>query len=200
MNSKEIRFSSCLVAFLASAFQAFGMYNVHAISGITEGGVLGAILLIRFWTGISPAVSSLILNCGCYLLGMYTFGKSFLLYSFSAAAGYSFCYRICEMFHPIYPTISTMPLLASILGSIFVGFGSGLTVRIGGATSGDDAFAMSISRISGIKIQWIYLVSDLSVLLLSLTYIPLSRICYSLLTVVLSGQIIGILQKNPKSK
>ncbi len=42
-----------------------------------------------------------------------------------------------------------------------------------------------------------YLISDLSVLALSLSYIPLSRIVYSLLTVVLSGQIIGQMQKIP---
>ena len=35
----------------------------------------------------------------------------------------------------------------------------------------------------------------LAILLLSLSYIPLRRIVYSLLTVILSGQIIGIIQK-----
>ena len=54
---------------------------------------------------------------------------------------------------------------------------------------------MSLSRVTKIKIQWIYLASDLIVLLLSLSYIPLRRIAYSLLTVILSGQIIGLLQK-----
>lgn len=39
------------------------------------------------------------------------------------------------------------------------------------------------------------MISDLVVLLISLTYIPVSRITYSLLTVVLSGQIIGLMQK-----
>ena len=43
-----------------------------------------------------------------------------------------------------------------------------------------------------VKIQWIYLASDMTVLLLSLSYIPLRRILYSLLTVILSGQIIGL--------
>ena len=76
-----------------------------------------------------------------------------------------------------------------------MGVGSGLCVRVGGATSGDDALAMSLSKHTHIKIQWIYFISDLSVLLLSLSYIPLRRIAYSLLTVILSGQIIGLLQK-----
>ena len=39
--------------------------------------------------------------------------------------------------------------------------------------------------------------SDLIVLALSLTYIPLERIGYSLLTVILSGQIIGFMQRLP---
>ena len=28
---------NCLTAFLSSAFQAFGIYNIHALSDITEG-------------------------------------------------------------------------------------------------------------------------------------------------------------------
>ncbi len=76
-----------------------------------------------------------------------------------------------------------------------MGIGSGLCVQVGGATSGDDALAMSLSKVTKVPIQWIYLISDLVVLVLSLSYIPLSRIVYSLLTVILSGQIIGLLQK-----
>ena len=65
----------------------------------------------------------------------------------------------------------------------------------GGAPTGDDALAMSVSKILPIDIQWIYLISDLIVLLASLSYIPLDRILYSLLTVILSGQMIGVIQK-----
>lgn len=72
--------------------------------------------------------------------------------------------------------------------------GAGLCVRVGGATSGDDALAMSLSHLTKLPIQWIYLTSDLLVLGLSLSYIPLKRIGYSLLTVILSGQIIGWIQ------
>ena len=88
-----------------------------------------------------------------------------------------------------------MPLLASIVGALFIGIGAGICVRVGGATCGDDALAMSLSHVSKIPIQWIYLISDLTVLGLSLSYIPLKKIAYSLLTVVLSGQIIGWIQK-----
>ena len=81
------------------------------------------------------------------------------------------------------------------MGALFIGIGAGLCVRAGGATTGDDALAMSLSHITKLPIQRIYLISDLSVLLLSLSYIPFRRIAYSLLTVILSGQIIGLIQK-----
>lgn len=174
------------------------MYNVHALSGVTEGGVLGAILLIDHWLGISPALSSLVLNAACYALGWNTLGRSFIAYSLIAACGYSMGYGICEQFPPLWPEIAGHPLLAAVVGALFIGIGAGLCVRIGGATSGDDALAMSISHITKAPIQWIYLASDLLVLGLSLSYIPVKRIAYSLLTVILSGQIIGLIQ--PKKK
>lgn len=195
---KEISRRSCAVAFLSAGFLAFGMYNIHAVANITEGGVLGAVLLFQHWFGLSPAVSNLILNSLCYLFGWKTFGKSFVAYSAMASLGYSAVYFLCEQFPPLYPQIADMPLAASIVGSIFVGVGSGVCVRVGGATSGDDALAMSLSKVTRVPIQWIYLASDLAVLALSLSYIPLRRIAYSLLTVVLSGQIIGLLQRKGK--
>ena len=185
---------NCIIAFLSSALQAFGMYNIHALSDITEGGVLGATLLLEHWFALSPAVSGFVLNAACYFLGWRTLGKKFIAYSLIAASGFSAVYGLCEQFPPLWPEIAGYPLLAAVLGALFIGIGAGLCVRAGGATCGDDALAMSLSHITKVPIQWVYLVTDLSVLGLSLSYIPLSRITYSLLTVVLSGQLIGFLQ------
>ena len=162
---------------------------------MTEGGVLGATLLFDHWFGLSPAVSSFVLNIACYALGWKTLGKSFIAYSAIAACGNSASYAICELFPPLWPGIASLPILASVVGALFIGVGAGLCVRAGGATTGDDALAMSLSHLTKIPIQWIYLTSDLIVLGLSLTYIPVRRIGYSLLTVILSGQLIGLMQR-----
>ena len=196
----KLKFSNCTVAFLSSAFQAFGMYNIHALSDITEGGVLGAVLLIDHWFAISPAISGFVLNAVCYFLGWRTLGKTFIAYSFIAACGFSSTYWICEQFPPLWPEIAASPLAAALIGALFIGIGAGLCVRAGGATCGDDALAMSLSHITGIPIQWVYLITDLSVLGLSLTYIPLRKIAWSLLTVILSGQIIGWIQSITKER
>lgn len=189
--------ASCLLAFFAAAFQAFGMYNIHALAGVTEGGIFGLILLLEHWLELSPAISSVILNGACYALGWRTMGKRFIGYSLVATAGYSITYAICEQFPPLWPQIAQMPLLTAVAGAMFIGIGAGLCVRVGGATSGDDALAMSLNCLTHIPIERLYLISDLVVLLLSLSYIPLRRIGYSLLTVILSGQLIGLIQKLP---
>ena len=89
-------------------------------------------------------------------------------------------------------------MLAAVFCALFVGVGCGLCVRIGAAPAGDDALAMSLSRLLRVKIQWVYLVSDLVVLGLSVSYIPLTRIAYSLLTVILSGQFVGFIETYKK--
>ena len=191
----KLKPSYCIAAFLASAFQAFGIYHIHAAADITEGGVLGATLLLEHWLHISPALSSFFMNAACYLLGWRTLGKEFIGYSAIAACGYSLGYWLWEQFPPLWPQIMDHSLAAAVIGALFIGIGAGLCVRIGGATCGDDALAMSISHMTKIPIQWIYLVSDLTVLVLSLSYIPAKKIIWSLLTVTLSGQIIGWIQK-----
>lgn len=192
---KKIKISSILLLLIGSGILAFGLYNIHNVSNVTEGGVLGLTLLLEKCFGISPAISGFLLTVSCYFLGWKLLGKRFLLYSFIASTGFSVFYGIFEMFDPLFPNIGSKPLLAAVAGAVFVGVGVGLCVRAGGAPTGDDALAMSLDKVLPIGIEWIYLISDLIVLVLSLVYIPVNRIVYSLLTVLLSGQIIGRIQK-----
>lgn len=191
----KLKFSNCAVLLSGSVIQAIGIYNIHSLADVTEGGVLGLTLLLQHWFQISPAISSLILNLVCYAIGWRTLGRDFVGYSLISICIYSMTYGLLEQFPPIWPEIAQAPLMAALTGALFIGIGAGLCVRAGGATAGDDALAMSFSHIFKWPIQRIYLISDLTVLLFSLSYIPLQRIAYSLLTVILSGQIIGLIQK-----
>lgn len=199
MNWKQYITKSCvkevLILLLGSAILAFGLYHVHAQSNVTEGGVLGLTLLLQKWFSISPAISGLIMNFLCYYLGWKVLGGRFIAYSCISGGAFSVFYAIFEQFEPIWPEIGRYPLIAAVAGAMFVGVGVGICVRVGGAPGGDDALSMSLSKLTKKDIQWIYLFSDLLVLGLSLTYIPVRRILYSLLTVILSGQIIGWISK-----
>ena len=189
-----------LLLLLGCAIQAFGLFHIHSFANVTEGGVLGATLLLEHHFRISPAVTSFVLNALCYLLGWRLLGRRFLVYSLFSCAGFSLFYALFEAIGyvlppPVYQCLQDVPWTAAVVGAIFIGVGAGLCVRVGGAPSGDDALAMSLSRVTGLGIQWIYLASDLLVLGLSVTYLPWERLFWSLVSVILSGQIIGWVQK-----
>ena len=183
------------LALLGAFIQAVGLCNIHAFADVTEGGVLGATLLLEHWFAISPAISALVLNAACYLFGWRTLGKGFLKYSILCGVAYSVFYAALEPFAPLWPGLVASPLWSAIVGAVFIGVGAGLCVRVGGAPGGDDALAMALARLTKLDIQWIYLFTDVVVLCFAVTYIPLERIGWSLLTVILSGQIIGLVQK-----
>lgn len=184
-----------LLSILGGGVLAFGLYHVHSVSGVTEGGALGLALLLNHWLHISPAWSGLVINFACYAFGFRTLGATFLLFSSLSAGSFSLFYAICEHFPRLWPELAEQPLLAACLGALFVGVGVGLCVRAGGAPTGDDALAMSLSARLHVPIERIYLITDLTVLALSLTYLPLSRIACSVLTVTLSGKLIGLIQR-----
>ena len=183
------------ILLLGVAILAFGLFNVHSQSNITEGGVLGMTLLLKHWTGISPGFTGICLDSLCYFIGFKLLGKEFLKNALVASVGFSFFYNIFEYIGYVIPDLSSMPLVAAIIGGLFVGIGVGLVVKMGGASGGDDALALIIAKLSGCNISKAYLVTDLTVLLLSLTYIPVQNIFYSLITVTLSSFIIGRIHK-----
>ena len=189
------QFKSISGSVLGGAVLAFGLYNVHSVSGVTEGGALGLTLLIRHWLGISPAWSGFVINFCCYAYGIRTLGKRFLALSAVSAGSFSLFYAVFEQFPRLWPGLAELPLLAAVLGALFVGVGIGFCVRAGGAPTGDDALAMGLSARFRVPIERVYLMTDLTVLGLSLSYLPLSRIACSLLTVTMSGKLSVIIQR-----
>ena len=102
---------------MASAFLAFGLYNVHSVSGVTEGGILGMSLLLQHWLDISPSISGFVMNSICYAMGWKVLGKMFIFYSVLSTIGFSVSYRIFEQFEPLWPNLYEYPLIACLICS-----------------------------------------------------------------------------------
>ena len=93
------------------------------------------------------------------------------------------------------PDLTDLPFLAAVLGGLFIGIGVGLIVRQGGSSGGDDALALVISKLSGWRLSRAYLFTDVTVLVLSLSYIPFRRIAFSLITVTISSLLIDFIKE-----
>ncbi len=179
---------------IGTAIASFGLRNIHQRTGITEGGVLGAILLINHWFGISPSILTPVLDFCCYGLAFRYLGTGFLKTAILSTLSFSCFFRLWELIPPVLPDLSRHPMASAVLGACFIGIGVGLVVRQGGSSSGDDALALTISHITRCRISIAYLATDLTVLLLSLSYIPGKKVVYSLVTVTISSWLIDWVQ------
>lgn len=179
---------------LGAAIASFGLYNIHRQVHITEGGVLGMMLLINHWLGIPSSKVTPVLDLACYFLAFRYFGARFIKISVVSTLGVSGFFFLWEQFPPMLPDLSRMPLLAAVLGGGFVGIGVGVIVRQGGSSGGDDALALAISRKTGWRLSKAYLVTDLTVLALSLSYIPVQQILFSVVTVTVSSWLIDFVR------
>lgn len=180
---------------LGSAILAFGLFNIHSRTQITEGGILGLSLLLHHWLHISPGILGFVLDSICYLLGLKVLGWRFLKNALFASACYAISYQVFEHLGYMLPDLTPWPLAAALAGGAFVGVGVGIVVREGGAAGGDDALALMISRAARCRISRAYFLTDFIVLMLSLSYIPVRRILFSLLTVTLSSFLIDQIQR-----
>ena len=196
---KKERIWKLFMILLGAAIASFGIHNIHQRACITEGGVIGMVLLTDRWLDLPPSVATPVLDAVCYLLAFKWLGKSFIKISVFSTLSVSAFYRLWEQFPPMLPNLSSYPLAAAVLGGIFVGIGVGLIVRQGGSSGGDDALALTISHVTHWRLARAYLVTDITVLLLSLSYIPLRRIAYSLVTVTISSLLIDFIKSFDKT-
>ena len=185
---------------LGAGICTFGIHNIHQRTGITEGGVIGMMLLVERWLGISPSAITSVLDISCYLLAFKYLGGQFIKISMISTLSVSLFYKFWELFPPMLPDLSEYPLAAAVAGGLFVGIGVGIIVRQGGSSGGDDALALTISRVTRWRLSRSYLFTDLVVLGFSLTYIPVFRIAFSLITVTISSFLIDLVQNFGKNK
>ena len=63
---------------LGAMIATFGIHNIHQQTGITEGGVIGLMLFVEHWLGVSPAFITPVLDLSCYLLAFKYLGGGFI--------------------------------------------------------------------------------------------------------------------------
>ena len=188
---KESKLSSCLMTVLGSAILAFGLYHVHSMSGVTEGGVLGLNLLLEHWFGISPSITNFVASTICYVMGWRLLGRTFLFYSAVSAVSFSVAYRILEQFPPLWPQLYHHPLLAAVLGALFVGIGTGLVLRSGASSGGFDILALILNKKCNAPVAAVMNVCDAAVILTQSLKQPLEQTVYGILVITICAAVVG---------
>ena len=105
----DLTFKKLLSILVGTAIASFGLYNIHQRTGITEGGILGTILLIHHWFGISPSIATPVLDFCFYGLAFRFLGGNFLKMAILSTLSFSGFFRLWELFPPILPDFRCLP-------------------------------------------------------------------------------------------
>ena len=197
---KKGTLKSILLIMIGATILSFGSYNFNYQNNVTEGGVLGLLLLLQHVFNISPSITSVVIDFSLFAIGSKFFGNKFLLYSILSTTTLSSTYKIWEKIGFLVPSFTNNMLIASILAGIGVGIGVGLVVRGGGASGGDDVIALLGNKLLKLKVNHVYLVTDAIVLLMSLVYLDIKQVFFSIIAVTISGKIISILYKDSEDE
>lgn len=169
---------------------AFTYFHINFQNHLSEGGFVGLGLLAKYAFDLSPATMMLLLDIPLFLVAWLVRGRQFIWDTIFASLSFTVFYDLFERFSPIVIDLSGMMPVASILSGILTGLGTGLVLRYGAATGGDDILSLLLSKYTGLSIGTIFLLLDASVLTLSFWYVPVKEMIFTILAVIISSRVI----------
>ncbi|ANS74840.1 hypothetical protein AWM70_09730 [Paenibacillus yonginensis] len=184
---------------LGTAIYAFGLLYFIIPNQLTEGGVTGITILLKYGFGISPSLSTLVINIPLFLIGWKMLGGRQIVYTGVGIASLTFFLWLFEWMINrgwIVPFRTHQDyILASLYAGVTLGAGLGVVFRYGGTTGGSDIIARILNRKFGWSMGQVILITDVLIIGLSLFFIPIEKILYTLVAVFIASKVIDFIQE-----
>ena len=193
--NKEVKFHplNFLMIALGTATYAFGFVNFNMVNHLAEGGVSGITLIFHALIKINPAYTQILLNIPLFILGVKIFGKRGMIYTIHGTVCLSiFIWLFQRMSMSIDLAHDT--LIAALLAGIFAGIGGGIVFRFGGTTGGGDIIGRYFEQKKGFALGQTLFVFDILVLTLSLSYIDIQHMMYTVIASFVFSQVVAVVQ------
>ena len=193
--NKEAKFHplNFLMIALGTAIYAFGFVNFNMVNHLAEGGVSGITLIFHALFKINPAYTQILLNIPLFILGVKIFGKRGMIYTIHGTVCLSiFIWLFQRMSMSIDLAHDT--LIAALLAGIFAGIGGGIVFRFGGTTGGGDIIGRYFEQKKGFALGQTLFVFDILVLTLSLSYIDIQHMMYTVIASFVFSQVVAVVQ------
>ncbi|OJG97978.1 YitT family protein [Enterococcus termitis] len=189
MEEKRFYVKDVLLILAGTCLYAFGLVTFNIANDLAEGGVTGITLILRALFQIDPAYSTLIINIPLILIGGKVLGKHSFYYTILGTVSLSVFLWLWQRF-PIEVNLDHDLLIASLLAGLAAGIGSGFVYRVGGTTGGTDVIARILEKHYGVSMGRSLLIFDILVLVLSLSYIDVKRMMYTLIVSFVFSRVV----------
>jgi uncharacterized membrane-anchored protein YitT (DUF2179 family) len=168
---------------------AFGWGAFLIPSNVTGGGVSGIAAIVYFGTGFPVSIAFLLINTVLILASMKIVDVRFGLKSVYGVVVFSL---LLGLFQKVFPEpLVTDTLLATIVGAILSGIGSGIVFTQGGSAGGTDLIAMMVTSRRNISPGRVIMIVDVMVISSSFFVLhSLERMIYGYCVMVITGYVV----------
>lgn len=164
---------------------AIGIKSIAIPHGFITGGFSGLSLLIYYvFGGLSPGMWNIVLNIPLFILGWIFLSRRFLLYSLFGMLVVAFAIDWIPFQIPIQDH-----LLAALASGACIGAGAGIYLHSLGSVGGTDVIAIILNKIWNVRIGQFFFYFNLLLFSLSLAFLDLDLILYSLLLTFVISQV-----------
>ncbi len=154
-------------------------------NAIAPGGTSGSAVILHALFGIPTEILVFAINLPGLILGIFKFGFKFTIATIYASIILSLFIALFDN----YPPLTLNPLLASIFGGVFLGFGNGLVYKGGAMTGGLDLIVLTVQQsFKHLKVSFIFLFYNIIIVLISaivfgnIEYSMYAAVCIVILT------------------
>ncbi|MBR6633400.1 MAG: YitT family protein [Clostridia bacterium] len=160
-----MKLKSIILTLVGSFITAIGVSMFYLPAKIVSGGVSGVATVCFHSFGIAPGLTYGVLNVVLLVLAVFVLGKDFVAKTLLGAGSLSLFVQLLSYL----PPVTSEPVLATVFGSVFYGFGIGTTLLAGASTGGTDIVARLFQHFKpSIAIGRLLMVVDGIIIFLSL--------------------------------
>lgn len=191
MKAKSF-FIDLLYFIIGSIIYSVGVICLLSPNKISPGGVTGVATVLNFLFSFPIGTVVFLLNIPLLAIGLWKFGKEFILKTAMTTAVVSVVLDIGEI---ILPEFQMDLILASVFGGSFIGLGISLVMLRGSTTGGVDIVAKLInSRYPYLSVGRVMLFVDAVVVIFSsIVYKNIQSAFYSIISLYASSKIMDLM-------
>lgn len=193
-NLERISIKDVIMIAIGTGLYGWGLINVNIPNRLAEGGISGITLILKALFNWNPAYTTFILNIPLLFIGYRILGRRALIYTIWGITSLSIWLYIWQVF-PTPPALNQDMLIAGLIAGIVAGAGLGIVFRFGGTSGGTDVVARIMEQKFGIQIGRTMFALDAVVLLLSLAYIDIVHMMYTLIASFVFTQVLALTQQ-----
>ncbi len=186
---KQIGIALITIAFANFCF-GFAVVAFVKPHGIIMGGATGLALALEHYFNTDLSVTLAIINIILYIFGIFFLGKKFAVTTFLTTFLYPAFVGLFSKF-PIFATLTDDMLLSAILGSLCLGAGMGLLIRMGASSGGMDIPALIFNKVFHIPVAVTLYTCDTVILITQAGFSNSEQILYGIVFTLLCSIIVN---------